>query len=440
MNLENTYSMAGLFCTFIFVAAYVVVIFEEKLQIRKSKPVLVASGLIWLVIAAFISPVQGNASIEKALFESFLEFSQLFFFLLVAMTYINAMIALNVFEELKHWLLKRHLSYRKIFWLTGILSFLISPFADNLTTALIMSTVVITVGKDYPKFIGIACINIVVAANAGGAFSPFGDITTLMVWQKGIIPFTDFFKLFVPSLVNFLVPAIIMQLFLNNSYPDASQATYHRIKEGGYVVVGLFIATIAFAVSMHNFLHIPAVFGMMFGLSFIKMFGFYLRTFHPHLEHKAVPIPKKSKRMSFDIFEHVSATEWDTLFFFYGVMMSVGGLGYIGYLELTSGLIYGGLSPTLANSLIGVLSAVIDNIPVMYAVLSMNPNMPEHQWLLVTLTAGVGGSLLSIGSAAGIALMGQAKGYYTFAIHLKWSMVIMLGYIASIWVHLILNG
>jgi len=112
----------------------------------------------------------------------------------------------------------------------------------------------------------------------------------------------------------------------------------------------------------------------------------------------------------------------------------------MGYLSMVSHAMYTQWDPTYANIAIGVLSSIIDNIPVMFAVLTMNPDMALGQWLLVTLTAGVGGSLLSIGSAAGVALMGQARGIYTFGAHLKWTPVIALGYIASILIHLWLNS
>ena len=128
------------------------------------------------------------------------------------------------------------------------------------------------------------------------------------------------------------------------------------------------------------------------------------------------------------------------MFFFFGVILSVGGLGFIGYLSLISDLLYVGLGATYANVLVGILSAIVDNIPVMFAVITMNPIMPTEQWLLVTLTTGVGGSLLSIGSAAGVALMGQARGHYTFFGHLKWTPVIFIGYIVSIYVHMLLSG
>jgi Na+/H+ antiporter NhaD/arsenite permease-like protein len=144
--------------------------------------------------------------------------------------------------------------------------------------------------------------------------------------------------------------------------------------------------------------------------------------------------------LPFDVFRKVARAEWDTLLFFYGVVMCVGGLGHLGYMALASQVLYSQWGPTFANITIGLLSAIVDNIPIMFAVLTMHPDISEGQWLLVTLTAGVGGSLLSIGSAAGVALMGQAKGKYTFFSHLKWTPAIALGYGASILVHMWINA
>jgi Na+/H+ antiporter NhaD/arsenite permease-like protein len=138
-------------------------------------------------------------------------------------------------------------------------------------------------------------------------------------------------------------------------------------------------------------------------------------------------------------FQQIERIERDTMLFFFGVIFAVAGLGFLGFLGLVSQFLYVDLGPTTANITIGVLSAIVDNIPMMFAVLRMDPDMPLSQWLLVTLTAGVGGSLLSIGSAAGVALMGQAKGIYTFMSHLKWTWAIALGYALSILAHFHLN-
>jgi len=433
-DLTNTW--VGFTALAIFVIAYGLVMAEEFTHLRKSKPVVLAAGLIWLVIAFYYTSHHGDYhTVENAVRHNIMEFAELFLFLLAAMTYINAMEERRVFEWLRSWLIRSGYSYRKLFWMTGFLAFFISPVADNLTTALLMCAVVMAVGADKPRFVALSCINIVVAANAGGAFSPFGDITTLMVWQKAILPFQEFFLLFIPSLVNFLVPAYFMQKAIPDETPPPSDEVV-QMKRGAKRIVLFFLLTIATAVSFHNFFHLPPVLGMMTGLAYLKFFGYYLMMTR---EQSTVKVGTVEDSMPFDIFNKVARAEWDTLLFFYGVILCVGGLGFIGYLELVSHVAYGDLGPSVANIMVGVLSAIVDNIPVMFAVLTMNPDMTQGQWLLVTLTAGVGGSLLSIGSAAGVALMGQAKGMYTFFEHLKWTKYIALGYVASILTHFIVN-
>src|SRR5687768_1699687 len=168
----------------------------------------------------------------------------------------------QVFDVLRTWLVKRGLSLRGVLWATGALAFCMSPIADNLTTTLVMGAVALSVGAQSPRFVVPACINIVVAANAGGAFSPFGDITTLMVWQKGIVDFTGFFPLVVPSLVNWLVPAAIMSFAIENRRPAVPDERV--VLEAGAVSVALlFLLTIALTVAGHSFLHLPPALGMM---------------------------------------------------------------------------------------------------------------------------------------------------------------------------------
>jgi NhaD family Na+/H+ antiporter len=427
--LDLTDHWVGYTALALFVVAYIFVMVEEFTHFRKSKPVILVAGLIWGLIGWHYAQNDITHAAEVAIRHNLLEYSELFLFLLVAMTYIEALRERNIFEALKVWLVNKGLSFRQLFWLTGFLAFFISPIADNLTTALIMGAVVLAVGGSNVRFVSIAFVNIVVAANAGGAFSPFGDITTLMVWQKGIVEFSQFFSLFIPSLINFVVPAAIMHFAIKNETATSHEGSV-AIKQGGLLIALLFILTIATAVSFHNFLHLPPAMGMMTGLSYLMIAGFFIR--------------RNSKKGNsedehFDVFNKVAKAEWDTLLFFFGVILSVGGLGFMGYLAMTSEMMYVELGTTNANILVGILSAIVDNIPVMFAVLTMNPDMSLGQWLLVTLTAGVGGSLLSVGSAAGVALMGQSKGLYTFGSHLKWMPVIALGYAASIAAHLWIN-
>jgi len=443
-TLDLTHHPVGYWAIAIFVVAYLLVMAEEYTHLRKSKPVILAAGIIWAIIAAVYASHGMTHAAEAAARHNLLEYAELMLFLLVAMTYINAMDERQVFDALRSWLIRKGFGFRQLFWLTGILAFFISPVADNLTTALLMCAVVMAVGGDNVRFVSIACINIVVAANAGGAFSPFGDITTLMVWQKGIVEFWTFFALFIPSAVNFLVPAAIMHFAIPNEKPVASDEEI-PMRRGAKRIIVLFLLTIATAVSFHNFLHLPPVLGMLTGLAYLQIFGYYLRITHsrqlnatPHNEDKANQMV--GDVVPFDVFSKVARAEWDTLLFFYGVVLCVGGLGFIGYLAVASEVMYTQWGATSANVTVGILSAIVDNIPVMFAVLTMQPEMPAGQWLLVTLTAGVGGSLLSIGSAAGVALMGQARGKYTFFSHLKWTPAIALGYVASILVHMWINS
>lgn len=442
LNLNMTHSWLGITAVIIFVLAYVLVINEEVIHLRKSKPVLLAAGVIWILAAIAAASVDQSDAANAAVRHNLLEYAELMLFLLVAMTYVNAMEERQVFMALRGWLVKKRFGYRKLFWITGTLAFFISPVADNLTTALVMCAVVMAVGSDKPKFVALGCINIVVAANAGGAFSPFGDITTLMVWQKGIIPFDDFFKIFVPSVVSYVVPAFIMQFAIPQGVPPQVEDNA-KLAYGAWVVVGLFILTIVTAVSFHNFLHMPPTVGMMTGLAYLKFYGYYLKK----NRHTMMQGGELGEVVAFDIFAKIQRLEWDTLLFFYGVVLCVGGLSTFGYLAAMNDTIYNSWgawlpahhSATPANVAVGIMSAIVDNIPVMFAVLTMNPTMSEGQWLLVTLTAGIGGSLLSVGSAAGVALMGQAKGMYTFFSHLKWTWAILLGYIAGISCHILIN-
>ena len=428
--LDLTTHWAGITAVAIFVLAYGLVVLEEPLHLRKSKPVMLAAGLIWALIGlAYSQAGMGDAAHEQAV-HIIGEYGELFLFLLVAITYVNTMEERRAFEVLRATLVGRGYSYRQLFLLTGVLSFFLSSVLDNLTTALVMGTVVLALGRDNSRFVALGCISVVVAANAGGAFSPFGDITTLMVWQKGKLSFFEFFALFLPSLVNWLVPAAIMYLAVPVAAPKP-QAERVMAKPGMWGVVVLFALTISTAVGFKNFLSLPPAMGMMLGLGYLQAYAYYL---------SQTGRRRTDADMVLDSFSQIQRVEWDTLLFFFGIIFAVGGLGVLGYLGLASQALYVELGPTAANVIIGVLSAVVDNIPLMFAVLTMDPAMSDGQWLLITLTCGVGGSILSIGSAAGVALMGQARGLYTFSSHLKWSWAVALGYVAAILCHMAINA
>ena len=417
---DLTFTWVGLSALVIFVVGYYFVATEETYHIDKAKPALFIGTSMFMLIALYYT--LNNLDMDLVHTQAqhlILEIAEIFFFLFVAMTYIETLIHMNVFEKLKFNLVSKGYNYKKLFWLTGFLAFFISPIADNLTTALILSTVLITIERENKAFLVPAAINIVVAANAGGAWSPFGDITTLMAWTAGKGSFVDFLFLFPASIIGYLVTAVILSKFVPNTHPDfdASKESTPELMKGSSVVVGLGVFTIFSAVMSHQVLHLPAMWGMMFGLSLLKLYQYRL---------------KRVYNSELNIFESMSKIENNTLLFFFGILAAVGALYFIGWLALAA-VVYDPsvLGPTWSNIGVGFLSAIVDNVPVMSAVLKASPEMGIEQWMLVTLTAGVGGSLISFGSAAGVGVMGKLPGIYTFGSHMKYAWTILIGYIVS---------
>ncbi len=421
-QLHLTTTWVGILSLIIFIVGYYFIATEDKYHINKAKPALLAgTGIFMLIGLYFAMNGMDGHHLEKEVEHLIVEIAGIFFFLLVAMTYIEAMIDRGVFSALRYQLVSKGYSYKKLFWVTGVLAFFISPVADNLTTALILSTVLLTIDKDNRAFLVPGAINIVVAANAGGAWSPFGDITTLMVWVAGKGTFTEFLFLFPSAVLGWGITAFLLSNFVPAGEPPFNADEKREdILEGGKVIIGLFGLTIALAVLSHQLLHLPAMWGMMFGLAILKMYVY--------------KINQNNSDTQLNAFSWIAKIENDTLLFFFGILAAVGGLHFLGFLEYFTAL-YEQFGATAVNIGVGFLSAVVDNVPVMSAVLKANPDMgidAQSQWMLVTMTAGVGGSLISFGSAAGVGVMGKMHGIYTFASHMKYAWTVLVGYIVSI--------
>lgn len=405
----------------IFVIGYYFIAMEEKYHLDKAKPALFVGTLMFVLIGAFYAINGLNFKpFENEIAHLILEIAEIFFFLFVAMTYIEALIERGVFNALRSKLIAKGYSYRQLFWITGFLAFFISPVADNLTTALILSTVLLTIDNKNRAFLVPSAINVVVAANAGGAWSPFGDITTLMAWTAGKGSFVDFLYLFPASFLGWLVTAALLSRFVPNLDPfgegDEAKAEKIEILKGGKVIIFLGAATIAMAVVSKQVMHLPPMWGMLFGLSVLQLYMYTL---------------KKKHNQDVDIFHAISKIENNTLLFFFGILAAVGALHFAGFLTHAAKL-YSVFDPTAVNISIGFLSAIVDNVPVMSAVLKSNPSIEHAQWMLVTMSAGIGGSLISFGSAAGVGVMGKMQGIYTFSSHIKLAWTVLVGYGVSL--------
>jgi len=418
---DLTMTWLGWSSLLIFTIGYYFIATEDKYEIDKAKPAIFIGTLMFILVAIYYYMNHLNMDlIHNQVNHLILEISGIFFFLFVAMTYIESLIHMNVFDKLKYKLVSKGYTYRQLFWVTGIIAFFLSPIADNLTTALILATVLITIEKNNLKFLVPGAINIVVAANAGGAWSPFGDITTLMTWTAGKGTFVDFMFLFPASIVGYIVTAFLLSRFVPETSPECDvNCEEPQMAKGAKVVMVLGILTIACAVVSHQVLHLPAMWGMMFGLSILKLYSYFLK--------------KKHGKDHFVIFDAIAKVEYNTLLFFFGILAAVGALYFVGWLALAA-VVYQPeiLGPTLSNIGVGFLSAIVDNIPVMSAVLKANPLMGLDQWMLVTLTAGTGGSMIAFGSAAGVGVMGKLHGIYTFSSHMKYAWTIVIGYFVSI--------
>jgi len=416
MNLTHTW--VGWVVLAIFVVGYVLIATEERWELNKAKPALFIGTFSFMLIGIyyFVNNLEIDP-LHHQLKELIEEIAEIFFFLYVAMTYIESLIERNVFDALRYRLISRGYSYKKLFWITGTLAFWISPVADNLTTALILSTVLYTIDKHKINFLVPGAINIVVGANAGGAWSPFGDITTLMAWTAGKGEIVDFLALFPAAFFGWLFTAWLLSLFVPKGEPhfDALTTPKVEIKKGGKVVIFLGFFTIFIAVFGHIVMHYPAMWGMMFGLSLLQIYSYYHKK--KHNEH-------------FNVFVNMSKVENDTLIFFFGILSAVGALAFLGWLIYVV-MLYDIIGNTFANIGVGFISAIIDNVPVMAAILKANPSMGPDQWMLVTMTAGIGGSLISFGSAAGVGVMGRMRGIYTFNSHMKYGWTVLAGYILS---------
>jgi Na+/H+ antiporter NhaD/arsenite permease-like protein len=423
-QLHLTTTWVGILSLIVFVVGYYFIATEDKYHINKAKPALFAGTGIFMLIGLYIAFTGDKGMGEHLHLEInhlIIEIAGIFFFLFVAMTYIEAMIDRGVFSALRFSLVSKGYDYKKLFWVTGFLAFFISPVADNLTTALILSTVLITIDKDNKAFIVPAAVNIVVAANAGGAWSPFGDITTLMAWVAHKGTFTDFLYLFPAAFVGWIITGLLLSKYVPEGNPPSTDGEEKaEILEGGTTIIGLFALTIFMAVVSHQVLHLPAMWGMMFGLAILKMYVHVLN--------------RSDSDTQINAFSWIAKIENDTLLFFFGILAAVGGLHFLGFLEYFTAL-YTQFGATAVNIGVGFLSAIVDNVPVMSAVLKASPDMgidAHSQWMLVTLTAGVGGSLISFGSAAGVGVMGKLHGIYTFASHMKLAWTVLVGYIVSV--------
>lgn len=416
MQIQPT-SFIGLAVLATFGLGMLLIILEAKLHIDKFKPALfMLSAFLLIGIYYWMS---GD---DPQRFEPFVEMQKKnkveLFSLIAFMAFMWMIVEIlaerGVFGALNSYLIGKGLGATQMFWTTGVLAALLSPFINNITTAMIFGRSIkeISRNQDYRH---IALCNLIIASNSGVWF--LGTATSLMVVLAGKISIAGLLALLPAAIIGWAASAAVLQTFyldkLQGELIDTTPDDVH-IKRGGWGMVFFGILAVASAVVMNIVLHIDIGYAIGMGLGILALFAWYL----------------KQRGTNVMLLTQLQKVEWNTLLFFIGIISGVAALNHVGWLTYISRL-FEVLSPTTVNVLLGVISGVLDNVPVEAAALMSAPQLSGSQWALNALMVGIGGSLTVIGSAAGVMVMSIDKSY-SFGTHLKYLPAILTNFSVSL--------
>lgn len=404
----------------VFVNAIIAIAFEHSLGINKSWIALFSGTTMWMIVAFATS----KEEIHESLVEGSAEIFELIVFLIGAMTIVEMMGHFRFFNWLENKMSELNISNTKLFWLLGATTFCASAVLDNLTTTLVM----LQVGRHLylrKENFNIFAINTIIAANAGGAMSPVGDVTTIMIWlAEKFTAWQVLYSGFLPALVAWVVPQYLLtrQIVRENREGRGSE----DVLPLQWNIIALGFMTFGFAVLV-NLLNLPPFFGILFGLGTAAIVIDY--------RMKRGKLKKKSNK----IVNVIKTIDMSTIIFFIGILLAVNALSFYGILDQFAHLIFGNNPGTdetaliFGHSLLGMISSIFDNVPLTAAVIDMLPGDIHYQyWVLLAITAGTGGSILVIGSAAGVAAMGQVSELSVKYYIKKGSLPALLGYIGAV--------
>ncbi len=384
----------------IFIIAYTGIATEHNTHINKSAWALAAGGLLWVVAAFSVSDYH---DMEHHIIDTGSEIFSITLFLLAAMSLVEILISCGVFDALRAKMLQYKLSNKKQFLILSVLAFILSGIVDNLTATIIL----IQIARKFfvKENLLVASVGIVLAANAGGAFSPIGDVTTIMLWIAGKFEASEIIlKGFIPSLTIFLVAFFMLRRKIDDSDSDTDDDTTDvvevKFNKGKKLIIGTALVSFLMPVAF-KMIHLPPVFGILFGLGVTWLLVEFLH-------HR-----NEDSRLSDNMESLVQKTDISSIKFFVGILMAVAALKVVGVLDKISVFLYGdGLDETriiIGNTLIGMVSSILDNIPLTAIVIDVLDTTNVDLWVLLAISVGTGGSLLAIGSAAGVIAMGMVK-------------------------------
>ena len=370
------------------IISFIMIITEDLIHINKAKTTLFFGTLCWIL--AFIFPINSNDSIQTnhQLNENLLEIATLWLFLMSAMTFVAYLNSKGFISALVQRILPKSISERGLMFVIAIFAFVFSSFADNVTATLVAIAVVMNLQLEVKKRLKYATL-IVFSVNSGGVSLITGDVTTLMIFLENKVTISNLLILILPSFLGVLTLASLLSFGLSGNV-QLSQ-TRLKIEKPDIIIAIIFMLTISGTLLLNVFFQIPPVLSFLFGLSVMFLV--------------ANMLPKKKNE---DVLHYIREVEYDALLFFLGVLLLVGILKEIGVLSGFAEL-YEFLPAIQVNYIVGFMSSVIDNVPLTAALLKADVEMKVTEWLMLTYATGVGGSILVIGSAAGIIAMSKIK-------------------------------
>jgi len=437
-----------------FIVGYTLIVLEHPLKLDKTVPTLLMGAIMWAILSigynhgladivnshghlfSISQGEEGHEGFVSTLVHHLGKTSEILFFLMGAMTIVELIDLHAGFEVLKSYVKTKKKS--KLLWIIGIIAFFLSAIIDNLTATIVLVTLLrklIHSKKERLWFVAL----IVIAANAGGAWSPIGDVTTTMLWIGNKTSAAGLVKeLLLPSFATFLVPffvATLLPVFKGTLETDDSELSGEKLKSSKLMLY-LGLGMIIFVPFFKTITHLPPYLGMMFSLGIVWLVSEYI---HPEEDFD------EKDRHLYSGLKALSRIELSSILFFLGILMAVASLETLatenmGTLKYMATLLQESIpNQYIVISILGLLSAIIDNVPLVAATMGMyDYPMDHHLWHFIAYAAGTGGSLLIIGSAAGVAAMGMEKIDFIWYVK-KISWLAFIGYIAGIGVFMLMQ-
>lgn len=389
----------------IAVIAMLAIALEEVIHLNKAKSTLFLGCTSWLLMYIFSG--HEVESLEHALEENLLEIAELWLFLMATMTFVAYLNAHGLISTLILKIVPGQLSLRRLTIFVCVFAVLLSMLCDNITATLVTIGVIQSFRLEPKETIRL-CVLTVFAVNSGGVILITGDVTTLMIFSDGHLSISDLLSLFYPAMIGVAALTLMFLCHKNREvHAEYRLGTVHRLD----ILIGaLFFSTIISTMAFSVLFGIPPVLTFLSGLSVMLMVGGLVNRFH-HEVH---------------LLEYIRQIQFDTLLFFLGILLLVGALQQQGVLVWLTQF-YLSMSPEISNALMGVMSSLLDNVPLTAAILKSQPELTITQWLSLAYAVGVGGSILVIGSASGIVAMSKVK-EMTFLSYMRYSPHLLIAY------------